>query len=135
MSDTIPVIVCDGCGLAVPARFSDGRSRPAVSEEQVAADLRGQGWTLGSDRDACPSCTKRERTSTRRGRPSLVQAIQEYDAKTFEHAAMLNASPLVHDVIADDDGNGYAKCGAQGVVGHPNLQAGVCLSCWPWWHA
>lgn len=137
-TDAVPVIKCDGCGLVVPARFNpkaDGSG--GVSEAQRESDLRGEGWTLTRERDMCPRCNERARSASR-GRPTLVEAIRQYDAKVFEHAGTINVTPTVHDVDVRSDGpvvQGTARCGARGLVGQPDLHALVCLRCWPWWTA
>ncbi len=54
----VPVIQCDACGIAVPARFEPhGTIQEQVTASQREADLRGQGWTLTDTQDLCPGCT------------------------------------------------------------------------------
>lgn len=53
---TAAVIVCDGCGLATPARFRASHGQPAVTEEQRETDLRSKGWYLTPENDLCPNC-------------------------------------------------------------------------------
>lgn len=52
-----PVIVCDACGYAVPARFAATHIVPAVNEQQRISDLRAEGWRLSATLDTCPTCT------------------------------------------------------------------------------
>lgn len=59
-SKPVPVIRCDGCGRVTPATLGSGLGRPAITEEDRAADLRGEGWRLTAERDTCPSCTQHE---------------------------------------------------------------------------
>lgn len=77
-------------------------------------------------------------------RPTLAQAIEQYDRHVFASAALVNNSAVAHRVDARRDfaweggtrQKGYAHCGAgAGVLSVPDGSVLVCLRCWPWWSA
>ena len=72
-------------------------------------------------------------------RPTLVEAIRQYNAATFADAGTINVSRVVHLVHTRREAGqhtlGWTRCGQHGIVGHPDLHGLVCLRCWPWWKA
>ncbi|GAA4117498.1 hypothetical protein GCM10022215_18240 [Nocardioides fonticola] len=54
----IPVIVCDRCEFAPPARFGGSALTDPVPETARQQELIAAGWLLTNTRDLCPRCNR-----------------------------------------------------------------------------